>query len=284
MSVSRRAVQVARISDEHPPIDLASVDLTVHDPALIDKRFGCCLDFLARVEREVERNLLELRAILPDPDPLDVRFARDVWGPQEIAHGEVLTAVTGALGRPPVTADVSGVSAQLRVLGALGRWQPLQDVAQMLYYLTGLATERIAIVTYGRLSQELREAGEQGIAETAVDAIRRQEPGHFAYYRLSAEELAARLAPWQRRMVARIRRATVTPVGARTPGQRIEYGRTVLDLGLADSIDPVAAGIEALERRLLRDADEGLPLPGHVRRVLEDAVERCQVALGDRST
>ena len=42
------------------------------------------------VELEVDRNVLELMTMLPDPPEVDVHFYRDVWQPQEIQHGRIL--------------------------------------------------------------------------------------------------------------------------------------------------------------------------------------------------
>ena len=49
---------VDRIATEHPPIDLGTVDFTVRNPALVRERFGHVLDYMARVELEVDRNFL----------------------------------------------------------------------------------------------------------------------------------------------------------------------------------------------------------------------------------
>jgi hypothetical protein len=45
---------------------------------------------MSRVELEVERNVLELNLLLPDPPPVDRHFYADVWLPQEIQHGLLL--------------------------------------------------------------------------------------------------------------------------------------------------------------------------------------------------
>ncbi|WP_433005672.1 hypothetical protein [Kribbella sp. CA-294648] len=47
--------------------------------------------------------------------------------------------------------DLTHVSFSFRVLGALGRWNPAQDVTPMMYYLTGVATEQSAILAYNKL-------------------------------------------------------------------------------------------------------------------------------------
>jgi len=51
----RLAAHVDRLVEEHPPIELDSVDWTVHDPSALSARFGHVLDYMARVELEVDR-------------------------------------------------------------------------------------------------------------------------------------------------------------------------------------------------------------------------------------
>src|SRR3546814_7320935 len=91
-SVARLSAHVDRIEQEHPPVPLDSVDYTVHRPELLDERYGHVLDYLARVELEVDRNVLELTAMLPDASAVDRRFYSEVWQPQEIHHGLILTS------------------------------------------------------------------------------------------------------------------------------------------------------------------------------------------------
>ena len=52
---------VDRLGAEHPPLELASVDFTVHQPQLVASRFGRVLDYMARAELEVERNGQSMR-------------------------------------------------------------------------------------------------------------------------------------------------------------------------------------------------------------------------------
>ena len=63
------------------------------------KRYGHVLDYMARVELEVDRNVLELITMLPDPPPVDRTFYADVWQPQEIRHGQILDELQVRLGR-----------------------------------------------------------------------------------------------------------------------------------------------------------------------------------------
>ncbi|HET9871979.1 MAG TPA: hypothetical protein VFP89_05205 [Propionibacteriaceae bacterium] len=40
------------------------MDRTIHRPRLVAERFGAVIDYLARVELEVDRNVLELLVLL----------------------------------------------------------------------------------------------------------------------------------------------------------------------------------------------------------------------------
>src|SRR4051794_40472532 len=87
---SRLADHVDRLGEEHPPIPLDSVDYTMKRPGLLAERFGSVLSYMSRVELEVERNVLELNILLPDPPEVDRHFYADVWMPQETHHGLIL--------------------------------------------------------------------------------------------------------------------------------------------------------------------------------------------------
>jgi hypothetical protein len=106
----RRLVEhVDRLAAEHPPIPLDSVDLTVRDPAQLRESYGHVLDYMARVELEVDRNVLELTTLLPEPPEVDRYFYADVWHPQETQHGLILDRLQVELGRSPATPDLDSV-------------------------------------------------------------------------------------------------------------------------------------------------------------------------------
>src|SRR5258707_10240517 len=195
---ARLAEHVDRLADEHPPIPVDSADYSMARPELLADRFGPVLTYMSRVELEVERNVLELNLLLPDPPAVDRHFYADVWLPHETHHGLLLDRLQSLAGLPPADPDLTSVAFSYRLLGSLGRWSPVQYVSRMLYYLTGVATEQSAILAYNKLHQGLLELGERAVAATIVAPIRRQEPGHFAYYKIAAEGLWAGLAPWQK--------------------------------------------------------------------------------------
>ncbi len=275
--VDQRLVDhVERLGAEHPPIRLDSVDFHVVDPAVLEARFGHVLDYMARVELEVDRNVLELMTMLPDPPEIDVRFYRDVWQPQETQHGRILDELQVRLGRPPADADLDSLGTKLKVLGALGRLDAVQDVSRMLYYLTGMATERSAVLAYNLLHDGVAELGERAVAETIIAPIRRQEPGHYAFYQLSARGLWSQLAPWQRWLVRHLRRLSFAPVGANNDDQLADFGALMATLGIGADSD-FSAQIARVEMELLWARGQGMTVPDYVARAFREARELAAV-------
>lgn len=263
---------VDRLAEQHPPLRLDEADFTVHDPAGFDRRFGHVLDYMARVELEVDRNVLELTTMLPHPPEIDRYFYADVWQPQEIQHGRILDRLQTELGRAPAVADTETVSAKLRLLGTLAHLPAFQDVCRMLYYLTGMSTERSAVLAYNLLHEGTVEMGEQAVAQTIVGPIKRQEPGHFVFYQLSARGLWAELAQWQRWLVRRMRSISFGPVGANTDDQRADFGEVMLTLGMAAD-ESLATQAVRVERELLWAHRQGMTVPPYVLRAFHRAVE-----------
>ena len=91
------------------------------------------------------------------------------------------------------------VNFKIKLLGALANLKPIQDIAKLMYFLTGASTERQAVLAYNHISAGLKEMGETAIAETIINPIKQQEPGHFAFYNMSASAMVADrvLKPWQ---------------------------------------------------------------------------------------
>jgi hypothetical protein len=270
---TRLAELVDRLGHEHPPIDLASVDFSVRRPGLFNDRFGHVLDYMARVELEVDRNVLELTTLLPDPPEIDRRFYAEVWQPQEIRHGQILDALQVQLGRPGAEPDLTTIGMKMRILGALAHLDAFQDVCRMLYYLTGMATERSAVLAYNLLHDGVAEMGETAVARTVVAPIRRQEPGHYAFYQLSARGLWSQLTAWQRWMVRRMRSFSFAPVGANDATQKADFGDMLTTLRIHRDVDDFAGQISRVERELLWAHRHGLKVPPYVAAAFREAVE-----------
>jgi hypothetical protein len=266
---------VQRLGEDYPPIALASVDREVRHPDLVARRYGHVIDYLARVELEVDRNVLELLVLLPDVSEVDRMFYADVWQPQEIQHGLILDRLQQDIGRPAAEPQLE-VSFSMKVMGALAHFSSIQDIARLLYYLTGASTERQAVLAYNVLHEGMSQLGESAIAETIIAPIRRQEPGHFAFYRMSATELvrSGALRPWQLYLARTLRQKTYNLVG--TNGQdryRAQMGGVVTALGFDTDLDRYAREVGRIEAQLLWAHEQGMEFPPYVLAALRESIE-----------
>lgn len=266
---------VERLGERHPPVDLESVDYTVVDPRAVRARFAAVLDYMARVEMEVERNVLELAVLLPGVSETDRLFYADIWGPQEKHHGILLDTLGQRLGLPAATPDLATTAPRIRLLGALAHIPVVHEVIRLMYYLTGAATEKSAMMAYQVMSHQLGEMGETAIKGTVVDAIKVQEPGHFAFYRLSAQEMvqAGTLAPWQLHLVRYLRSRTFGLVGAVTPEERAGYGGVIVNLGLDLDLERSVRDIVRVETQLLWAEKQGMQVPAYALAAFREAAE-----------
>ena len=275
ISHAKIAEHVQRLGEHYPPIPLDSVDRTIKNPALVAQRFGNVIDYLARVELEVDRSVLELLALLPDVDDINKTFYADVWQPQEIQHGLILDRIQQDLGRPPADPHLA-VSFKIKVLGALARFKPIQDIAKLLYYLTGASTERQAVLAYNRINAGLKEMGEKAITQTIITPIKQQEPGHFAFYQMSGH----RDDPGQSvEALAALRDSGVQGEDVRTgrherdEGIQGRHGRCRRRPGLDEDLAGYAREVGRVERRLLWADRQGMEFPPYILKALRESVE-----------
>ena len=266
---------VNKMGEEHPPVPLDSVDYTVRDPAAMRQRFAGVLDYLARVELEVERNVLELLTIMPNPSEADRMFYADVWYDQEIHHGLILDELKRQIDLPEAE-PLLQVGFAVRALGAMARYEPIQDVARTIYYFTGASTERQAVLAYNALGSQLDDMGEKAVRETIINPIKRQEPGHFAFYRMSAEKVTTdgTLKPWQMWLAQRLRTFSYELVGTHNdPRYQAQMGEVITKLGFERELEVFAKEIGRLEVNLLWAQRNGLDFPPYVLRALREAVD-----------
>ena len=268
------ADHVQRLGALYPPIPIGSVDRTIRNPALVERRFGKVIDYLARVELEVDRNVLELLVLLPDVDDTNKTFYSDVWQPQEIQHGLILDQLQQDLGRPAADPHLD-VSFRIKVLGALTQFKPVQDVAKFMYFLTGASTERQAVLAYNLMNDGMVEMGESAISETIITPIKQQEPGHFAFYQMSAAEMIQNkvLRPWQLFLARVLREQTYGLAGANSLRQhRTAMGGVAIDLGLDQDLAGYAREIGRVETRLLWAHRQGMQFPPYIFKALQQSV------------
>lgn len=265
---------VLKLGDEHPPIRMDSADFTVKNPALMREKFGGVLDYLARVELEVDRNVLELLTILPHASEVDRVFYQDVWYDQEMAHGYILDRLKDEMGLAPAEPYLE-VKMGLKALGALAHFEPIHDVVRCIYYLTGASTERQAVMAYNSFSKQLLEMGEKAVARTIINPIKRQEPGHFAFYRMSAEKLVQDgLRPWQLYLARLLRKTSYALVGTnRSNDYKAQMGEVITKLGFDEQLEQYAKEIGRLEARLLWASEQGMDFPPYVLAALRESVD-----------
>lgn len=266
---------VLRLGDLYPPIPLDSVDRTVKDPRGVSRRFGHVLDYLARVELEVDRNVLELLVLLPDVEEVDRVFYADVWQPQEIQHGLILDRLQTDIGQTSAE-PVLEVSVKMKILGALSHLRPIQDITRLLYYLTGASTERQAVLAYNTFTKGLNEMGEDAIAKTIIGPIKQQEPGHFAFYKMSATALmqSGRLKPWQLFLARQLRGISYNLVGTNAMERyKTQMGGVMSTLGYDRDLHDYAREIGRLEAKLLWAHRQGMEFPAYVMKALKESVD-----------
>lgn len=272
------AEHVQRLGELYPPISLDSVDRTVLRPRLVRERFGHVIEYLSRVELEVDRNVLELLVLLPDVDDTNKTFYADVWQPQEIQHGLILDRLQQDLGLPEATPKLE-VSMGIKVLGTLATLKPIQDIAKLLYFLTGASTERQAVLAYNQISRGMQELGEKAISETIIGPIKQQEPGHFAFYQMSATRMIQQrmLKPWQLFLARVLREKSYGLVGTNHDNRyRADFGGVVMALGLNDDLEAYAREVGRVEARLLWAHKKGMDFPPYVLKALKESVELYQ--------
>lgn len=266
---------VRRLGELYPPIALDSVDRTIKDPKAVADRYGHIIDYLARVELEVDRNVLELLCLLPDVDDTNKMFYADVWQPQEIQHGLILDRLQQDLGRTPAEPHLE-VSFKIKILGAMATLPAIQDVARLLYFLTGASTERQAVLAYNQINSGMQELGETAICETIITPIKQQEPGHFAFYQMSATAMIQDrvLKPWQLYLARVLREKSYNLVGTNAMDRyKADMGGVITGLGLDADLEGYAREVGRLESRLLWAHQQGMEFPPYILKALRESVE-----------
>ena len=269
------AEHVQRLGELYPPIPLDSVDRTIKRPWIVARKFGHVIDYLARVELEVDRNVLELLVLLPEADETNKTFYADVWRPQEIQHGLILDRLQQDLGRTAAEPHLE-VSFGIKILGALAHLKPIQDIAKLMYFLTGASTERQAVIAYNKINRGMQQLGETAISETIITPIKQQEPGHFAFYQMSATAMIQDkvLKPWQLFLTRVMREKSYNLVGTNKMKQyKADMGGVMADLGLDDDLEGYAREVGRVENRLLWADKQGMEFPPYILKALKESVE-----------
>lgn len=266
---------VERLGEQHPPISLSTVDRTVKNPDLVRERYGHVIEYLARVELEVDRNVLELLVIMPQPEEVDRLFYEDVWQPQEIQHGLIIDQLGQDLGMDPAQPMLK-VQPTMKIMGALSRIPPIGEVTRLLYYLTGASTERQAVLAYNTLHRAMTEMDEKAIVETIISPIKQQEPGHYAFYQMSAREMieSGRLKRWQLWLTQQIRSFSYALVGTnRKRHYTADMGGVMESLGFTGDLEGFAKDVGRFEAKVLWANRQGMDFPPYVLKALRESLD-----------
>ena len=118
----------------------------------------------------------------------------------------------------------------------------------------------------------LDEIGETAILTTVIHPIKRQEPGHFAFYQMSATKIVGELRPWQLYLARQLRTRTYELVGThRDPKYQAQMGMVSDVLGFGHDPVEYAREIGRLEARLLWANSQGMEFPPYVLAAIEES-------------
>ena len=274
------AEHVQRLGELYPPIALDSVDRTIKNPRRSPTAtVTSSTTSLGSSSRSIA-TCSSCSCLLPDVDDTNKTFYADVWQPQEIQHGLILDRLQQDLGRTAAEPHLE-VSFKIKILGALANLSPIQDVAKLLYFLTGASTERQAVLAYNQINAGMQELGESAIAETIITPIKQQEPGHFAFYQMSATAMIQDgvLKPWQLYLARVLREKSYNLVGTNAMDRyKADMGGSSPLSGWTPTWRRTPARWAGSRQRLLWANKNGMEFPPYILKALRESVDLYQRA------
>ena len=146
------------------------------------------------------------------------------------------------------------------------------------------------MLAYNQINAGMLELGESAIAETIITPIKQQEPGHFAFYQMSATAMIQDgvLKPWQLYLAQVLREKSYNLVGTNAMDRyKADMGELVTALGLDADLEAYAREVGRLEARLLWANKNGMEFPPYILKALRESVdlytERQQQGRRERS-
>lgn len=244
--------------ESKPALVLDQVDYDVRDPDAVRRRLAAPLAYSQRVEAMVTG--LSIETLLPRAAATDGYVQRflAVWQPDEQGHALALERLLLQLDLEPVPLPVGEpVPLHNRLAGVLGTLSVrMHETVELIFHTVGAMNERLAFSAYERMSEVLTELGEQGLVDTLMRPMRRDESAHLGYYRTVARDLRGRLDTWQLAMARAVITRTYAPVGAGAEIDKPAFGATIRALGeddeLVDRVQLLAESLLSVEERRLR--------------------------------
>jgi hypothetical protein len=241
-----------------PSLSLEDVDLALRDRDAVRDRLAAPLAYSQRVEAMVTG--LSIETLLPRAAGGDGYINRflTIWEPDEQGHALALERLLIELDLEPFPLPVDEpVPPHNRLAGLLGSASArVHETVELIYHTIGAMNERLAFSAYERMSEILGELGEDGLVDTLMKPLRRDESAHLGYYRTAARDIRDRLDRWQLFVARNVIAHTYSPVGAGAPRDRPAFGATLRALGdsgdLVDRVQLLAESLLSIDERPLR--------------------------------
>jgi hypothetical protein len=122
----------------------------------------------------------------------------------------------------------------------------------------------------------MQELGETAISETIITPIKQQEPGHFAFYQMSATAMIQDkvLKPWQLFLTRVMREKSYHLVGTNHMKRyKADMGGVMATLGLENDLQGYAREVGRVENRLLWAHKQGMEFPPYILKALKESVD-----------
>jgi hypothetical protein len=252
--------KLARL-EAKPTLDIDEVDYQLRDRDAVRARLAAPLAYSQRVEAMVTG--LSIETLMPRTGTGDGYIHRflAVWTPDEQGHALALERLLAELEIEPFPLPQDEpVPIHNRLAGLLGKMSVrMHETVELVYHSIGAMNERLAFSAYERMSEVLIELGEDGLADTLLKPLRRDESAHLGYYRTAARELRDRLDRWQIAVARNIITRTYAPVGAGEKKDKPAFAATLRSLGgdgaqadLVERVQQIAESLLSVDERKLR--------------------------------
>ncbi len=233
-----------------PPLEFDAVDFTVRDRDAVRARLAAPLAYSQRVEAMVTG--LSIETLLPRAAVESGYINRflTIWKPDEQGHARALERLLVEIDIEPFPLPQDEpVPLHNRFAGFLGSASSrVHETVELVYHSVGAMNERLAFSAYERMSEVLVDLDEQGLVDTLMKPLRRDESAHLGYYRTAARALRDRLDRWQLYVARNLIVCTYAPVGAGKAADKPAFGATLRALGDSDDL---VARVQLLAESLL---------------------------------
>ena len=279
----RLAEHVDRLGAEHPPIDLASVDYTVRRPDVLNAalRPRPRLHGARRARGRPQRARADDDASRPARGGPPV-LRRGVAAAGDPARPDPRRAAGPDRPRQRAPRTSTTCRPRSRSSERSRTSSPIQDVVRMLYYLTGMSTERSAVLAYNLLHNGLTDlgrdrSGHQRSSPRSAARSPATTPSTRCRRAASPSSSPAGSAGW----CGTLRTDLVRPGRRQQPAAEGRLRRPDADARASTAdLSAFARQISRVERELLWVRDHGMKVPDYVVAAFQEAVDLARSRAG----